>query len=86
MGQNQSHGRPTELIPPPNYDLPPMTFHSTHGANITLSNDGSLGMISHEKSLTTIFGHKHNMKNVNKKFGIFQEKISTAFGFGLYLE
>jgi len=30
-----------------------------------------LGMISHKKSLITIFGHKHKIKNFIKKFGIF---------------
>ena len=45
-----------------------------------------LGMISHKKSLITIFGHKHKIKNFIKKFDIFHEKISTAFDFGLYLE
>ena len=51
--------------------------------------DGSghrLGMISHKKSLKTIFGHKHKITNFIKKFGIFHKKISTAFDFGLYLE
>ena len=48
--------------------------------------DVVLGMISHKKSLITIFGHKHKIKNFIKKFGIFHKKISTAFDFGLYLE
>ena len=38
-------------------------------------------MISHKKSLITIFGHKHKIKN----FDIFHEKISTASDFGSYL-
>ena len=33
--------------------------------------DSQLGMISHKKSLITIFGHKHKIKNVIKKFDIF---------------
>ena len=37
-----------------------------------------LGMISHNKSLITIFGHKHFMQ----KFDNFHEKISTASDFG----
>ena len=45
-----------------------------------------LGMISHKKSVITIFGHKHKIQNFIKKFDIFHEKISTAFDFGLYLE
>ena len=61
-----------------------------------------IGMISHKKSLITIFGHKHkilnfikkfeiwkfSLKNLNfhKKFEIFHTKISTAFDFGLYME
>ena len=40
-----------------------------------------IGMISHKKSLITIFGQKHEIKNFIKKFDIFHEKISTAFGF-----
>ena len=31
----------------------------------------TLGMISHKKSLITIFGHKHKIKNFIKKIGIF---------------
>ena len=45
-----------------------------------------LGMISHKKSLITIFGHKHEIKNFIKKFDIFLEKIGTAFDFDLYME
>ena len=41
----------------------------------------SLGIISHKKTLITIFGPKHEIKNFIKKFDIFHEKISTAFGF-----
>ena len=47
---------------------------------------GKIGMISHKKSLKTIFGHKHKIKNFIKKFYIFHKQISTAFNFGLYLE
>ena len=42
---------------------------------------GGLGMISHKKSLITIFGHKHEIKNFIKKIDIFHKKNSTAFGF-----
>ena len=45
-----------------------------------------VGKISHKKSLITIFGHKHEIKNFIKKFDIFHEKISTAFDIGSYLE
>ena len=45
-----------------------------------------LGMISHKTSLITIFGQKHEIKNFIKKFDIFHEKISTAFGFWLIFE
>ena len=58
MGQNQSHGRPTELVPPPNYDLPPMTFHSTHGANITLTNDGTLATRRESYCKGILFSHR----------------------------
>ena len=48
MGQNASHhsnhGRLISFngnnTPPPNYDLPPLKFHSTHGRNIEISTDG----------------------------------------------
>ena len=33
-----------------------------------------LGMISHKKSLITIFGHKHKIKNFIKNFDIFHKK------------
>ena len=45
-----------------------------------------LGMFSHKMSLITIFGHKHFKQKFHQKFDIFQEKISTAFDFGSYLE
>ena len=45
-----------------------------------------LGMISHKKSLITIFGHKHKIKNFIKKFDVFHEKILTAFGFWFIFE
>ena len=45
-----------------------------------------IGMISHKKSLITIVGQKHKIKNFIKKFDIFHREISTAFDFGLYLE
>ena len=45
-----------------------------------------LGMISHKKSIITIFGHKHEIKNFIKKFNIFHKRISTAFDFGSYLD
>ena len=34
----------------------------------------TLGLISHKKSLITIFCHKHKIKNFIKKFGIFHLK------------
>ena len=40
-----------------------------------------LGMISHKKSLITIFGHKHFRPKFQQKFDIFHEKVSMAFGF-----
>ena len=40
-----------------------------------------LGMISHKKSLITIFGHKHKIKNFIKKFGIFHKKNFNSLRF-----
>jgi hypothetical protein len=45
MGQNTSHhsnqGRLISFngnnTPPPNYDLPPLKFHTTHGENIQVA-------------------------------------------------
>ena len=34
-----------------------------------------LGMISHQKSQITVFGHKHYIKNFLKKFYIFHKKF-----------
>ena len=48
--------------------------------------DEVIGMISHKKSQITIFGHKHEIKNFIKKFDIFHEKISMAFGFWFIFE
>ena len=45
-----------------------------------------LGMISHKKSLITIFGHNHEYKNFIKKFNNFHGKMSTAFGFWFIFE
>ena len=42
-----------------------------------------LGMISHKKSLITIFGHKKKIKNFIKKFDIFHEKFQRSLHFGL---
>ena len=46
----------------------------------------ALGMISHKKSLITIFRHKHKIKNFIKNLIFFIKKFSTVFDFGLYLE
>ena len=42
-----------------------------------------IGMISHKKSLITIFGHKHFRHKFHQN--IFHAKISTASNFGSYL-
>ena len=44
---------------------------------------GDLGMISHEMSLITIFGHKHKIKNFIKKLDIFHKKIFNSLRFWL---
>ena len=40
-----------------------------------------LGMISYKKSLITIFGQKHKIKNFIRNFYIFHEKNFNAFEF-----
>ena len=57
----------------------------TYEFGINKKDDG-LGMISHKKSLITIFGHKHKIKNFIKKFYDFHKKISCPLDFRLYLE
>ena len=47
----------------------------------------ALGMISHQNSLITIFGHKHKIKNFIKILIFFMKKFQQpSFDFGLYLE
>ena len=43
-----------------------------------------LGMISHKKSLITIFGHKHFKQKFHQKFEHFHKKFSTPSDFGSY--
>ena len=81
--EDQDHMRPE--------DWNPKTFFAMHDLNgdnywdedeVRVLFRKELGMISHKKSLITIFGHKHKIKNFIKKFDIFHKKISTAFDFG----
>ena len=57
-------------------------FDASRDINI----EATLGMISHKKSLITIFGHKYKINNFIKKFDIFHEKFQRSLHFGLYLE
>ena len=45
-----------------------------------------LGMISHKKSLITIFGHKHKIKNFIQKFNIFHKKNFNNLRFWFVFE
>ena len=45
----------------------------------------TLGMISHKKTLITIFGHQYFRHKFHQKIDIFHVKISTASNLGLYL-
>ena len=56
-----------------------------NGLKRSLSPGLGVGMISHKKSLKTIFGQKHEIKNFIKKFDIFHEKFQRPlnFGFGI---
>ena len=49
--------------------FPPL-FGESYSSTVTLFKP-YLGMISHKKSLVTIFDHKHKIKNFIKKFDIF---------------
>ena len=44
-----------------------------------------VGIISHKKSLITIFGHMHEIKNFVKNLTSFTKKFLTASDFGSYL-
>ena len=69
-------------------ELPNTTYHPEFMAdlmdNANLVRNVALGMISHKKSLITIFGHKHFRQKFHQKFGIFHVKISRASNFGAY--
>ena len=59
MGQNQSHSRGgSGHTPPANYDLPPLNFHSTHGENIVLVNDGSRANRRESYCKGIVFSHR----------------------------
>ena len=45
-----------------------------------------LGKISHKKSIITIFGHKHEIKNFIKNLIFFMKKCLWHLDFGPYLE
>ena len=61
-------------------------MHSELEDPVEVANAGEeLGMISHKKSLITIFGHSHFRQKYHQKFDIFYEKISKASDFGSYL-
>ena len=47
----------------------------------SVKDSSDLGMISHKKSIITIFGHKHKIKNFIKEFDIFHEKFLKDFEF-----
>lgn len=58
MGQNQSHSRSSDHTPPANYDLPPLTFHATHGENISLSEDGATATRRESYCKGILFSHR----------------------------
>eukprot|EP00093_Oithona_nana_P001981 01981.XXX_7785_9386_1 [CDS] Oithona nana genome sequencing. len=55
MGQNQSQ---QQRLPPANYDLPPLSFHSTHGVNITLTEDGATAIRDVSYCNGVLFTHR----------------------------
>ena len=61
MGGSQSqHGRSAGSghTPPANYDMPPLNFHTTHGDNITLSNDGARATRQESYCKGILFSHR----------------------------
>ena len=58
MGGNQSQPRSTGHTPPANYDMPPLNFHTTHGDNISLSNDGARATRRESYCKGIIFSHR----------------------------
>ena len=77
-----SWGANVNVMENPN-KISPLYLASKYGHNHIVD---ELGMISHKKSPITIFGHKNEIKNFIKKFDIFHEKISMAFGFWFIFE
>ena len=53
--------------------------------DVVIQHHDRIGMISHKKSLITIFGYKHFEQKFHQRFGNFHVKISTASNFGAYL-
>ena len=59
MGGNQSSNhRSTGHTPPANYDMPPLNFHTSHGENITLSNDGAVATRRESYCKGVLFSHR----------------------------
>ena len=59
MGGNQSSNhRSTGHTPPANYDMPPLNFHTSHGDNITLSNDGAVATRRESYCKGVLFSHR----------------------------
>jgi protein neuralized len=58
MGQNHSHHRSPNHTPPTNYDLPPLNFHTSHGQNITLSQEGALATRRESYCKGILFSHR----------------------------
>ena len=83
------YGPPTPIVnfdepPTPAGSMPEEVFDAKTGIFVKPEAEPeTLGMISHKKSLLTIFGQKHEIKNFIKKFDI---EISMAFDFSSHLE
>ena len=77
MGQNESKNRPVDLTPPPNYDLPALTYHSTHGENITLTNDGVLATRRESYCKGILFSHRPVM--VGERVCLRINELSTRW-------
>ena len=76
MGQNQSQQQQNRL-PPANYDLPPLNFHTTHGINVKLSEDGATAIRDVSYCNGILFTHRPVM--VGERICLKIRHVSTQW-------